>query len=254
MGFYRGPKIVTDGLVLSIDPASKRCNSASGGTILNNIALPGTYSTVINTTTSESIVSLDGINDYIRVTDSVSNVTLSPTLATFSIWFKANDTYSNGNICSLISRGNYNTSGGFFIHMRNSGGDCKVNATFSKSTTSSYQFESTAQATMNPFGEWNNTTVTVNDTISLYVNGILSKTKARTVSEIIYGNGNIGTSGDHDLMFVSSLGYAPTLEQGSGGTWRPFNGDFGLGMMYNRVLTADEVLQNFNAQKSRFNL
>jgi len=252
MGFHRGPKIVTDGLVLSIDPASKRCNSASGGTILNNIALPGTYSTVINTTTSESIVSLDGVNDYIRVTDSVSNTTLSPTLATFSIWFKADDTYSSGNRCSLISRGNYNNSGGFFIHMQNSGGNCQVYATFSKSTTSSYQFETTSTITINPFGEWNNVTVTVNDTISLYTNGILSATKARTVSEIIYGDGNIGTNGDHDLMFVSSLGYAPTLEQGAGGTWRPFNGDFGLGMMYNRVLAADEVSQNYIAQKSRF--
>ena len=252
MGFHRGPRIITDGLVLSIDPSSKRCNSASGGTSLTNLALYGTSSSVVNGTTSESIVSLDGVNDYITVNSSVTNATLSPAVATFSIWFKADDTYSSGNTCSLISRGNYNNSGGFFIHMRNSSGNCQVWATFSKSTSSSYQFEGTSAITINPFGEWNNVTVTVNDTISLYTNGILSATKVRTVSNIIYGNGNINTSGDTDLRWVSSLGYAPTLEQGSGGTWRPFNGDFGLGMMYNRVLMADEVLQNYNAQKSRF--
>ena len=252
MGFYRGPKIVTDGLVLSIDPASKRCNASSGGTLLTNLALSGTSSSVVNGTTSESIVSLDGTNDYITVNHSVTSTTLSPAVATFSIWFKANDTYSSGNRCSLISRGNYNNSGGFFIHMQNSGGNCQVYATFSKSTTTSYQFESTSAITINPFGEWNNVTVTVNDTISLYTNGILSATKSRDVSEIIYGNGTINTNGDTDLRWVSSLGYAPTLDQGSDGTWRPYNGDFGLGFMYNKILSADEVLQNYNAQKSRF--
>ena len=37
-----GPDILTDGLVLSIDPASKRCNASSGGTLLTNLALSGT--------------------------------------------------------------------------------------------------------------------------------------------------------------------------------------------------------------------
>ena len=247
-----GPDILTDGLVLSIDPASKRCNASSGGTLLTNLALSGTSSSVINGTTSESVVSLDGTNDFINVNSSVTSTALSPGVATFSIWFKADDTYSNGNTCSLISRGNYNNSGGFFIHMRNSSGNCAVNATFSKSTTSSYSFESTATHVVNPFGEWNNITVTVDHNIKLYANGVLKETKARSVNTIIYGSGTINTNGDTDLRWVSALGYAPTLEQGSSGTWRPYNGDFGLGFMYNRVLTEVEVAQNYNAQKSRF--
>tara|TARA_R110000744_G_scaffold149505_1_gene262639 strand:- start:1187 stop:1948 length:762 start_codon:yes stop_codon:yes gene_type:complete len=247
-----GPDILTDGLVLSIDPASKRCNASSGGTLLTNLALSGTSSSVINGTTSESKVVLDGTNDYITVNNSVTSSTLSPAVATFSIWFKADDTYSSGNQCSLISRGNYNNSGGFFIHMKNNSGNCQVYATFSKSSSSSYQFEATNSITINPFDQWNNVTVTVNNVISLYTNGVLATTRTRTVPNIIYGNGNINTSGDTDLRWVSSLGYAPTLEQGSGGTWRPYNGDFGLGFMYNRILTAAEVLQNYNAQKSRF--
>ena len=247
-----GPDILTDGLVLSIDPASKRCNASSGGTLLTNLALSGTSSSVINGTTSESVVSLDGSNDFINVNSSVTSTALSPSIATFSIWFKADDTYSNGNTCSLISRGNYNNSGGFFIHMSNSNGDCRVNATFSKSTTSSYSFEGTSSYVVNPFGEWNNITVTVDDNIKLYANGVLKQTVVRSVNTIIYGNGTINTNGDTDLRWVSALGYAPTLEQGSSGTWRPYNGDFGLGFMYNRVLTEAEVAQNYNAQKSRF--
>jgi hypothetical protein len=136
--------------------------------------------------------------------------------------------------------------------MKNNSGNCQVYASFSKSSSSSYQFEATNSITINPFDQWNNVTVTVNNVISLYTNGVLATTTTRTVPNIIYGNGNINTSGDTDLRWVSSLGYAPTLEQGSGGTWRPYNGDFGLGFMYNRILTAEEVLQNYNAQKSRF--
>ena len=252
MATAAGPDIVTEGLVLSIDPGAKRCNPASGGTLLTNIALSGTSSSVINGTTSESVVSLDGTNDWIRVNNSVTSQELSPLVATFSIWFKADDTYSSGNTCSLISRGNYNNSGGFFIHMRNSSGNCNVSATFSYSTTNSYTFEGTSNFDINPFGEWNNVVVTVDSTLKIYTNGTLRQSVNRSVPTIIYGNGTINTNGDTNLAFVSSLGYAPTLNQGSGGSWRPYNGDFGSGMMYNRVLSASEILQNYNAQKNRF--
>tara|TARA_R100000541_G_scaffold15083_1_gene24507 strand:+ start:74 stop:838 length:765 start_codon:yes stop_codon:yes gene_type:complete len=248
-----GPDIITDSLVLSIDPASKRCNASSGGTLLTNLALSGTSSSVVNGTTSESKVVLDGTNDYITVNNSVTSPTLSPAVATFSIWFNPDvGSYSNGNHCSLISRGNYNTSGGFFIHMRKNSNVCQVNATFSYSTTNSYTFEGTSYQTVNPFGEWSNITVTVDSTIKLYFNGVLEQTASRSCPDIKYGNGNINTNSDTDLRWVSSLGYAPTLEQGAGGHWRPYNGDFGLGLMYSRILTAAEVLQNYNAQKSRF--
>ena len=35
---------------------------------------------------------------------------------------------------------------------------------------------------------------------------------------------------------------------------RYFNGDFGTVIIYNRILSAGEVLQNYNALKSRFGL
>jgi len=248
-----GPNIIEDGLVLALDAANLKSYPGSGAT-LNNLALDGSTASVVNGGPSGNIISLDGTNDWIGVTDSVTSEVLSPAVATFSIWFRVNDTYSDGNTCSLISRGNYNTSGGFFIHMANSSGNYRVTARFSKSTTTSYSFEGTDYYTLNPPGEWNNVVVTVDDNIKLYTNGTLRETKARSVSTIIYGNGTINTNGDTNLAFVSSLGYAPTLDQGAGGTWRPFNGDFANGSMYNRVLTAAEVLQNYNALKSRFGL
>ena len=88
----------------------------------------------------------------------------------------------------------------------------------------------------------------------MYVDGVLQSTTSRDVSTIIYGTGNIGSGGDTNLAFCSTLSYAPTLDQGTSGYWRPYTGDFGSGHMYNRVLTAEEVLQNYNALKSRFGL
>ena len=250
-----GPDIIADGLVLSIDPASLRTNPSSGGTALNNFAgNSGIGGTVINGTTSADIVTLDGTNDYITIAGSVTNAELSPASATFSIWFRAHaGSFSCSNICSLISRGNYNNSGGFFIHMQRGGsGQCTVSATFSYSPSSSYTFQGTNYYIANPFGEWNNATVTVDSNIKLYLNGVLKQTVARSYTEIMYGNGTINTNGDTDLRFCTALSYAPTLNQGVGGSWRPFNGDFGLGLMYNKVLTGDEVIQNYNAQKKRF--
>lgn len=248
---FVGPNIVTDGLVLALDAGSKKSNIGTGNT-LNNLALNGSTASVVNGTNSNNIITLDGTNDWIGVNNSVTSTILSPSVATFSIWFRANDTYSSGNTCSLISRGNYNRSGGFFIHMRNSSGNCNVSATFSYSTTNSYTFEATSNYDVNPFGQWNNIVVSVDDTIKLYTNGTLRQSRARSVSNIIYGNGTINTNGDTNLAILSSLGYAPTLEQGAGGTWRPYNGDFGSMSMYNRILSAEEVLQNYNATKSRF--
>ena len=253
MGFYRGPNIVRDGLVLALDAGATRSNIGTGNT-LNNLALNGSTASVVNGTNSNNTITLDGTNDWIGVNNSVTSTILSPSVATFSIWFRANDTYSSGNTCSLISRGNYNTSGGFFIHMANSSGNCTVSATFSNSTTNSYSFQGVGATTVNGFGEWNCITVTVDDAVKLYANGELRGTQARSVSTIIYGNGTINTNGDTNLAILSSLGYAPTLDQGAGGTWRPYNGEFGNMFMYNRVLTAAEIQQNFNAQKSRFGL
>ena len=250
-----GPDIIADGLVLVLDPASRRCNASAGGTLLtNNAGNSGINGAVVNGTTSANVVSLDGSNDYITVGGSVTNQELSPASATFSIWFNATvGGFSGSNICSLISRGNYNNSGGFFMHMQRGGsGECTVNATFSYSPSSSYTFQGTSYYVANPFGEWNNVTVTVDSNIKLYVNGVLKQTVARSYTEIMYGNGTINTNGDTDLRWCSSLGYAPTLDQGAGGSWRPFNGDFGLGLMYNKVLTTAEVVQNYNAQKRRF--
>jgi hypothetical protein len=253
---YNRPKIVTDGLVLCLDAGDVQSYSGSGST-LNNRALTGTTASVVNGSGSGDIVSLDGTNDYINVNNSETNATLSPDVATFSIWCRPSHWSGTGNYASsLISRGNYNTAGGFFIHLKKSGNPNYpvAQATFSHSTTTSYTYNTAAYATLNGWDNWVNVTVTVDSNIKVYVDGILQSTTSRNVSTIIYGTGNIGSGGDTNLRFCTTLSYAPTLDQGTGGYWRPYTGDFSSGHMYNRVLTAEEVLQNYNATRGRFGL
>jgi len=251
------PKIITDGLVLCLDAEDLKSNSGSGSSTLNNRALTNTTASIVNGTSSSKIVSFDSTNDYINVNNSETNATLSPDVATFSIWCRPSHWSGTGNYASsLISRGNYNTAGGFFIHLKKSGNPNYpvAQATFSHSTTTSYTYNTAAYATLNGWDNWVNVTVSVDDNIKVYVDGILQSTTSRSVSTIIYGTGNIGSGGDTNLRFCTTLSYAPTLDQGTGGYWRPYTGDFSSGYMYNRVLTADEVLQNYNATKSRFEI
>ena len=257
MALAHSPKIVTEGLVLCLDAEDLKSNSGSGISTLNNRALTNTNASIINGTSSSKIVSFDGTNDYINVNNSETNATLSPDVATFSIWCRPSHWSGTGNYASsLISRGNYNTAGGFFIHLKKSGNPNYpvAQATFSHSTTTSYTYNTAAYATLNGWDNWVNVTVTVDSNIKVYVDGILQSTTSRNVSTIIYGTGNIGSGGDTNLRFCTTLSYAPTLDQGTDGYWRPYSGDFGSGHMYNRVLTEAEILQNYNALKSRFGL
>ena len=202
------PNIITDGLVLCLDVADGKSNSGSGSSTLNNRALTNTTASIVNSTSSSKIVSLDGTNDYISVVNSETNATLSPAVATFSIWCRPVHWSGTGDYSSsLISRGNYNTAGGFFIHLKKSGNPSYpvAQATFSHSTTTSYTYNTASYATLNGWDNWVNVTVTVDANIKVYVDGVLQSTTPRNVSTIIYGTGNIGSGGDTNLVICSTL-------------------------------------------------
>ena len=254
MGISGGPDLIQDGLVLCLDASDKNSNITTGGTSLINVANSGGSPVVVNGTTSADIVSLDGTNDYIIINDSITSSTLSPSIATFSIWFRPSDSVYNGRANSLISRGNYNTAGGFFIHMYTntvSSNAPSVLANFSYSTTTSYSYNSTNAFSLRGFNVWSNVTVVCDSTISIYVDGVFKETVARSYPTIIYGNNAINTGGDTNLVLCSPLSYVPVY---SDGYWEPYKGDFGNFQMWNRRLSSSEIAQNYNAQKSRFGL
>jgi hypothetical protein len=257
MALSHSPQIVRDGLVLYLDAANTKSYPATGSIIYNlNNSLE--TSTLINgptfTTLNKGEIFLDGINDFIRIDNSVTNQNLSPATATFDIWIKPDNTgYSINNRSSPISRGNYNTSGGFFIHLRYTSAP-SIEASFSNSTTNSYSFQGPTTTVAPAWNEWINLVITVNSVISIYSNGIFRASSNRSVSNIVYGNGNINTNGDTNLILCSGLSYVPTIDQGFSGTWRPYKGGMSSFKMYNRALTLAEIKQNFEATRGRYGI
>jgi hypothetical protein len=76
-----------------------------------------------------------------------------------------------------------------------------------------------------------------NTTSKIYINGVLNNSGSFTGSQTEY--------------FRSPFAIGDGRNYAS---WYPFNGEVSNVKIYNKTLTAAEVLQNFNATKSRFQL
>ena len=217
MAFSYSPKIVTDGLVLYLDAANS-FSYVSGSLNWNDLSRSQISGSLINGPTFSSVnngsIVFDGTNDYI----DCGTLSLG-SAATLNIWFKQTTPANNKGLIALGNTHFYLYPGGLPLGLTVYSG------------APLYQYgpglEVSSSSTV-----WTMATFIVNSTnISIFCNGG-SKTT---------GTNTIQTSGS------LKLGIYPTL----GG---PFNGNIGLTQIYNRVLTDVEVLQNYNAQKSRFGL
>ena len=217
MGFYRGPNIVTDGLLIALDAGSERSYSGSG-TSVSNIIDNSTY-TLQNSLGKVS--DKGGTWDYDGADDYISGPANSfGTLTGYTIAFWARRDSENKMYIS-------STPGYFYWYGDNSwryvhggvGGELYYGKNVSI-----------------PVGTWGYYVATYDGSnVKVYRQGIYQDAKATT------GTVNIDS-------FIWQFG----KHAESGGYM--FNGLGGNIYLYNKALTAAEVLQNFNAQKSRFGL
>ena len=221
MGIARGPKIVTSGLVLALDAADKLSYPGSG-TTWRNLASNNFNCTLTNGPTFSganmgSIV-YDGVDDSGTcnlVTSDANNVTLEA-------WFKI--TTLPGTI--ILYNGNSATSGYGFGH-----GICGA------TSTTLYVF----------FGGLNCNVVSyAGMTTNVWYQAVYTRTTTPSTSNILYING-ISRSTN-----TSSNPNAPAGTTSIGDPGYP--GYISIARIYNRALTATEVLQNYNATKGRYGL
>ena len=234
MATIGGSNVVTDGLILSLDAANPKSYPGSG-TIWSDLA-SSNNSTLTNGPTFSnnnggSLV-FDGVNDYV----SVSNTNLKPTSGiTQECWFRAAaqvqvfigqqyGTSSNNSYALWWGDGGTNSwNGGVNI-----GGTLYyLNTLITWPTTSWVHFVHTYDGS----------------TQKLYYNGNLIASENRS-GTIAYDNSNTVTTIGCDF---NGSGY-------NTGISAPVNGSISVTKIYNRGLPASEVLQNYNATKSRFNL
>ena len=215
MGLKHHPRVVTNGLVYYLDAANPRCYSGSGLTA--NALIGGIGGTLVNGTGYSSANSgsffFDGTNDSLEFSS------YTPDANTVSIWVNLKS-LQNGPII-FVGDDTYNStlwSWSFFAF--------SSLFYFRASTTSQYFTE------VPQFNTWINYTLIRNDgsNVSIaYKNGVFFGSVPDSTTLNPYPNMRIGRSA---------------------GNFANFN--LGQVQIYNRALTAQEVLQNYNATKKRY--
>ena len=220
---FTGPHIVTDGLVLSLDAANTKSYTSGSATWFDKSG-NGRNGTLTNTpaysSTNGGSIVFDGVDDFVQCAGS-----LTVTQATFVCWIRRNGdqgTYDG----ILFSRGTSVT--GMSIYSSNQLGYSWNNALNTYSWSSGLTI---------PDLTWCMVAVSVTSTAAIaylcQASGITTSTN--TVS-------HTSTTIDDIKIGVDDF------------SSRYFAGNIAIANLYNRALTADEVLQNYNATKSRFGL
>ena len=223
MGLSHSPKIVTNGLVLALDAANNKSYPRSG-TTWTDLSGNSNTGTLTNSPTFSganggSIV-FDGVDDYVGCIGS-----LTVTAATFITWIRRNGSqveYSG----ILFSRGTSITGMNFF------GGTNRLGYHWNAST-STYLWDSGLTV---PDLTWCMIAVSVTSTSStayLCQIGITSATNVVSHASTVL-----------DSIRIAADSQSP----------RFFKGNIAAAQIYNRALTDAEILQNYNATKSRFGL
>jgi len=231
-----GPDLITNGLVLALDAADKNSYIGSGTTWrdLSGNGNTGTLTNgpTFNSTNGGSIV-FDGIDDYsITTFSSTLNLINDPTtnggIISFSVWVNVISNTTGGYI---ISSGGETSSTGFWMANQNGAPEVGVK------TTSKVWYKPISSADF-PLNTWINWCVVVDNTnMSLYKNGVFySITSSAGVS--VSSQFSRFTLGTPTAILASYCG----------------NNRIGNALIYNRVLSASEILQNYNVTKTRFGL
>jgi len=236
MALQHSPRIITDGLVLCLDAANKLSYPGSG-TVWTDLAGSNngtlTNGPTFNSANGGSIV-FDGVNDYVSIGTLSNLVGLNG--VTVDTWFYNYTTLSSYQ--SII--GQYNGSSGWLIHT---------------STNTNYKIvvlvgDGSSFGGINdiPTNAWFNVILSYNGTLTgdlnrlkMYVNGVYRSFDS-------YSGGAVPSTWPNSTSVNANIGaLLPSLG-------RYFNGLIPSVKIYNRALSAQEVLQNYNALKSRYNL
>ena len=236
MGISAGPSGVSDGLVFQLDAANFRSYTGTGLTA--NGLVSGIGGTLVNgvgfTSTNGGSFIIDGTNDYIEVSNP-NLLAFGTNPFTIDFWLYSTyvfpgSGYNYGTI--LTSYTNYNSDFGTYFYLalfKNAAGLNNI-VSFLDSTGN---FMGTFGANIN-INEWTNITFTRSG------NGLICYKNGVSVSTHSFSNNFSGTRNARIGGGVVSI--------------NTFQGSISLMKIYNRALSATEVMQNFNAMRERYNI
>ena len=226
MGTGYNPKIVTDGLIVSIDARDRKSYSGSGSTWKDRSG-SGNNGELFNSPTVTSNfgggISFEETDEFMALGDKAAT-----NYVTVEVWYTRDSEGTGENIvfnkenCWEINDNNGNIS--WAVMANNKGW-------FWYDSTANIDIGETVQFVLRYDG----------DSVQSYKNGTL-------VQNYSYPSGGVLTNQTNAYPKLNSRHSTRTTIQNAG------NHTFYQFRVYDRALTANEISQNFNAQKDRFGL
>lgn len=240
MAFSRGPKVITDGLIFAVDAGSTRSYPDSGNTLYDltgNYTGMSLYGNTSYGSISNGVVNLsasgnaDANGCILRSTETIST-TLNSDFTTTGWLYR-----TNSNSAELMSY--RETWQRLALDISDSGIYFYQRETVDANANGSYNTFSTGVSVSNARNVWEHFTLSKSGTQwSFYKNGEHIGTNTFSMTETVSGAGfHIGAAWSDDDYLGKGM-----------------NGKVGPVMHYTISLSSDEVYQNYNAQKSRFEL
>lgn len=230
MAVYAGPDITEDSLIFHYDPSNTRSYPGTGTSMYDLSGNSHTATLVNNAGLSGGSIYMDGTDDYITVGNNLAYQGLTGNFS-IDLWWMTTDASRSLNYLVSNARDCCGTYYGFEIL-----GYTSVYPRFLVTIWdgTAGQRASTTQIYSN---QWYNVVLTHDgSTARLYVNGALDGSHSKTMST--------GGTASAPLR-LGAMGVFPSYEM---------LGYMNSAKMYRKVLTASEVLNNYNALRGRFGL
>ena len=227
-----GPSTTTDGLILNLDVANPKSYPGSGTTWTDTIS--GFDSSLVNgptnSTSGKGSLIFDGTNDYCQITSNGTG-TFNNQSWTIESWVRPHVTTKDGAIFSYdytahsppyyATQFRLMNSGRIYLSWNNNG-----------SWTSNVTSFSTPNDTY-VANEWQHI-------VGLFTSG---RQEIRLNGEIVDSDNKA-----HTITYYSQEVWVGRANYSSG----YLDGNIGMVKYYNRALSGDEIIQNYNATKHRF--
>jgi hypothetical protein len=242
MGFYYSPKIVTDGLVFYVDAANRKSYPGSG-VDWNDLSGNEYNGTLINGTSFDPLNNgsfiFNGVNNYIDFPELLPANTVNN--FSFGLWFSPSVTITPGSLAnfSMLAEAQ--------------------DQRFTSSRPDNYiYFLTNGQLLFATFTPTNNVASiqTIWNSDEWY--HVFCTYESSTGTKKLFINGEVensitGIAGNYFNTFTH-FGLGAYNSTTSFSPSNAFNGKMANYMMYTKTLSEEEVLQNYNALKSRYGL
>jgi hypothetical protein len=231
------PNIPLDGLQMYLDSAIVQSYNRTG-TTWNDLTSYGNNGTLANGPTFNSVnggsIVFDGVNDYVSVQSSLDSLN-GTAEASLVMWVKLNSSSNSSGQSGIIQlSGHDNSNGNLYFYTDST----RVGGIWLDIFRTNRVFTGDWAPTFNATN-WHMLTVTTTpgtDGWKMYLNGIL----------------RYQTTGQSTVSINSSI--QGGLNIGRNSLSRELAGNIAITQVYNQALSADKVLQNYNATKSRFGI